>query len=87
MKTVEHFRWYLPPKPWAGPKALPYLSSWAMDAETAKRHGAIRPDPSTRTVLQVPETPEEEAQVRRAGDTSALGGPAPGSPSDRRGKI
>lgn len=84
MKTVEQFRWYLPPKPWAGPKAQPYLSAWAMDAETAKRYGAVRPDPSTRTVVEVPETPEEEAQLRRATDTSALGGPAPGSPNARK---
>ncbi len=84
MKTVEQYRWYLPPKPWAGPRALPYLSSWSMDSDTAKRHGAIRPDLSTRTVIQVPETPEEEAQLRRATDTSVLGGPAPGSLNDRK---
>lgn len=82
MKTVEQFRWYLPPKQWAGPKARPYLSSWLMDADTARRYGALRPEPSTRTVIRGPETPEEEAQLRRAGDTSALGGPAPGSHND-----
>jgi hypothetical protein len=86
MKEVEQFRWYLPPKPWAGPKAREYLSNWAMTAEEAAKHGAIRPDPSTRTVLKIAETPAEEAQLRRMDDTSALGGPAPGSPSDLKGK-
>jgi hypothetical protein len=86
MKEVESFRWFLPPKAWDGPKAKPYLSAWTMTAEEAAKRGALRPDPSTRTVLLVPETPEEEAQLRRASDTSALGGPAPGSPSDLKGK-
>jgi hypothetical protein len=78
MKQIEVSKWYLPPKPWAGPRAQPYLSSWVMSADDAAKHSAIRPEPSTRTLIQVPETPEEEAQLRRAGDTSHLGGPAPG---------
>lgn len=86
MKTVEHYRWLLPAKPWSGPRAQPYLSAWPMSAEDAAKLGAIRPDLSTRTVIQIPETPEEEAELRRRTDTSALGGPAPGSPSDLKGK-
>lgn len=47
----EVFRWYLPPKPWAGPRAKPYLSSWHMDAAEAAKLGALRPDPTSRVVL------------------------------------
>lgn len=79
VKEVEAFRWHLPPKPWAGPRAKPYLSAWKFTAEDAAKLGALRPDPTTRELRLVAETPDEEAQLRRLSDTSALGGAAPGS--------
>jgi hypothetical protein len=77
MKKVEVFKWYLPPRVGSGPRAKPYLSRWKMTAEDAAARGAIRPEPTSRELLAIAETPEEEKQLRRAGDTSALGGPAP----------
>ncbi|MBI5277965.1 MAG: hypothetical protein HY854_16065 [Burkholderiales bacterium] len=59
MKQVEQFRWYMPP--WRK-GAKPHLSSWHMDAETAARMGALRPEPSTREVREIPETDEEMAR-------------------------
>jgi hypothetical protein len=70
MRQVEFFKWWLPP---AKPKGKPYLSSWEMDAEQAAQRGAIRPEPSTRIVRKMAETPEEEVQLRRLSDTSHLG--------------
>jgi hypothetical protein len=72
MKQVEMFKWWLPPAPWAGPRAKPYLSSFLMTADDAAKRGAIRPEPGTRWVHMQAETPEEEAQVRRLTDTAAI---------------
>jgi hypothetical protein len=86
MKQIEVHFWYLPPPPWT-PRAKPHLSRWKMTAEEAQRRGTLGPDPASRELLDVAETPEEEAELRRRTDTSVLGGPAPGSISDRRGKA
>ena len=60
MKTVEVFRWYLPPRAGAGPRAKPYLSRWKMTAEEAAARGALRPEPATRELRDVPETAQEQ---------------------------
>lgn len=86
MKEVIVSKWYLPAKTWDGPKAKPYLSRWLMDEETAKRYGGLWPEPSSSRMRLMAETPEEERELLLAGDTSALGGPAPGSPSDLKGQ-
>lgn len=70
MKEVEFHRYWLPPPP--GRKS-PYLSSFVMTSEDAAKRGALRPEPSTRIVRQVAETPEEEAQQRKLSDTSKQG--------------
>jgi hypothetical protein len=72
MKQVETYRWKLPPKPWNGPRAKPYISSWKMTREDAAKHGAIEPVLESREVLMVAETLEEEAELRRLSDTSAI---------------
>ena len=72
MKRVETWRWWLPPKPWQGPRAKPYLSAYRMDREAAEKLGALRPEPGSREVVDVAETPEEEAELRRQRDTSAV---------------
>lgn len=71
MKQVEYFFWFLPN---ANPRGKPYLSRWKMSEEEAKARGATRPDPGSREVREVPETPEEEAELRRLTDTSVLSG-------------
>lgn len=63
MRPVEFFRWYLPPEPHRGPRAKPRLSSYAMSAEEAARVGALRPEPTSREVRLIPETPEESEQA------------------------
>lgn len=67
MRQVEYHRWYLPGRT---PRSKPYLSSWKMTAEEAAQRGAIRPEPTSREVREIPETPEEEAQHRLRTDTS-----------------
>lgn len=62
MRRVEYHRYWLPPRPGSGPRAKPYLSSWPMDAEAAAKLGAIRPEPSTREVRELPETEAERAR-------------------------
>ena len=57
MKDVEVYKWWLPPKPWGGPRARPYLSSWKMSREEAAKHGAIEPDLNTREVCVKSESP------------------------------
>jgi hypothetical protein len=74
MKQVETFQWKLPPKPWAGPRAKPYISSWKMTREEAAKHGAIEPVLESRDVQLVAETPEEAAEVRQQSDTSVWSG-------------
>jgi hypothetical protein len=49
------YRWYLPAKPWAGPRAKPYLSSWHMDEAEAAKHGALRPELGSRMELGPPD--------------------------------
>lgn len=58
MRQVEYFRWWIT----APGRKKAYLTSFHMDAETAQqRHPAARPEPSTRVLREVPETPAEEA--------------------------
>ena len=72
MNQVEFFKWWLPP-PLGKPRAKPYLSRWEMDADEAARRGAIRPEPSTRVVRQMAETPEEAIALRRLSETIRMG--------------
>lgn len=67
MKERELFKWWLPPR-WG--KGKPYLSSWRMSQEEAQARGAIRPEPSTRLTVPVPQTPEEDAELKAQTDTS-----------------
>lgn len=71
VKQVEQFKWFLPGRT---PLAKPYLSSWHMTADEAKARGALRPDLSTRTVIDVAETPEEQREIMARTDTSKWGG-------------
>lgn len=73
MKRVEVFRWYLPARTERG---KPYLSSWHMTAEAAAARGALRPEPTSRIVRELPETAAElrDAQVA---DASRVNGPSP----------
>jgi hypothetical protein len=72
MKRVEVFRWYLPN---ANPRGKPYLSRWHMNAEEAAARGAIRPEPSSRIVRDLPDTEDEKrAQIPQAG---SMGGRSP----------
>ena len=56
MKEVEFFRWYIPE--FSSGKL--YLSRYRMSVEQAqKRFPGCKPDPRTREVWSLPETPEE----------------------------
>lgn len=66
MKSVEHHRYWLPPPAWK-PKGKPYLSRDLMDADQAAKRGALRPEPSTRQVIEVPETAAEMATRQSQG--------------------
>lgn len=44
-------RWWMPPSPW---RKREHLSPHYMDEETAKKAGALRPEPSTRRVFTDP---------------------------------
>jgi hypothetical protein len=57
MKQVELFKWWLPAPAWK-PKGKPYLSSWLMTKEDAEKRGAIRPELSTRMVIDVADKPD-----------------------------
>ena len=70
MKHVEFFRWYLPPPACAGPRARPRLSRWKMTAAVAAERGALLPEPMTREVRILAETPDE---MRRAGQCQSAG--------------
>lgn len=74
MKQVEQFKWYLPGRT---ARSKPYLSAWHMSAADAKARGAIAPEPTSREVIMVAETPEEERELRRRTDTSQLGNRRP----------
>ena len=47
----ELYRWWLPPPAWK-PNGNERLSSWHMDAEEAKKHGALRRDDGSRMVVR-----------------------------------
>ena len=64
MRSVEYYRWYMPVEPWRGPRAKPRLTSYHMDAEMAAERGALRPEPNSRQVRQIPETREEIEAAR-----------------------
>ena len=68
MREVEHFKWWLPNP---NPRGRPYLSRWHMTKEDAEKRGAIAPEPHSRMVIMVPETPEERHQRMRETDTGA----------------
>jgi hypothetical protein len=78
MKQVEVFRWYLPNP---NPRGKPYLSRWHMTAVDAAKHGAIRPEPTSRKMMEVPDSDEERRAAQMA-DASRIGGAAPGSAND-----
>jgi hypothetical protein len=67
MKQIEQFKWYLPAR---NPRGKPYISGWHMTAEEAAKRGALRPEPGTRMVIDVGETPDEIELVRLRTDTS-----------------
>jgi hypothetical protein len=71
MRRETLARYWLPNK---NPRGKPYLSAWRMSPEDAKARGAIRPEPGTEMVIDVAETPEEEALLRRRTDTSKVSG-------------
>jgi hypothetical protein len=52
MPEIILYRWYLPPR---FGKGKPYLSTDHMDAETAAKRGAIRPEPTSRMVVRTEE--------------------------------
>jgi hypothetical protein len=71
VKQVEQFRWYMPNP---NPRGKPYLTRHSMTRDEATKAGALHPEPTSRRVIDVAETPEEELQVRMRSDTSKLGG-------------
>lgn len=73
MKNERRARWWLPPKPWQGPRAKPYLATFEMSDEQAKAAGALRIEPNTERWIDVPETPEEEREILQRTDTSKAG--------------
>lgn len=70
MRAVEYHLYWL--QPTRGAKK-PYLSSWKMTKEEAEKIGAIKPEPSSREVRQIAETPEEvrSQQTQAAGRDGA----------------
>jgi hypothetical protein len=74
MKHEELFFWWLPPAPSAGPRAKPYLSRFRMSRAQAAERGALHPEISSRVVIEVAETPEEELELRQRTDTSIVSG-------------
>ncbi len=79
MREVEFFKWWLPPPPG---RKQPYLSSWVMTAQDAAQRGALRPEPSTRVVRQMAESPQEVRQVLELSDTSKHGSGWNGKPPE-----
>ena len=64
MRTVEVARYYLPPRPGAGPRAKPYASAWKMNAAEAAALGAVGQVPGTAEIRQVPETEQERQRAQ-----------------------
>lgn len=57
MRLVEHFRWWVK----APGRKREHLTSFPMSAEEAQRiYPGARPEPSTLTVQELPETEAEE---------------------------
>jgi hypothetical protein len=73
MKRVETFRWYLPAR---SARGKPYLSAWHMSAQEAATRGALRADPASRILRDVPETDAEKWAAQMA-DASRINGPSP----------
>jgi hypothetical protein len=73
VKRVETFRWYLPARTERG---KPYLSRWHMTAEDAAARGALRPEPTSRIVRELPDT-EDELRAAQISDASRIGGRSP----------
>jgi hypothetical protein len=73
MKQVETFRWYLPNP---NPRGKPYLSRWHMSAQDAAARGALRPEPTSRIVREVPDT-DDERRAAQIADASRIGGHSP----------
>jgi len=62
--NVDYFRWFLPPRPGAGPRAKPYLSGFKMNAAEAAAVGALRPDPSSRELRELPDSPDKQQRTQ-----------------------
>lgn len=71
MKEVEYFKWFMPP-PASQPRAKPYLTRYRMTRDEAKVAGALREEPTSREVRHIAETADEDLQLRRLSDTSAM---------------
>lgn len=57
MKSVEFYRWFLPPDRM---NKKPRLSSWKMSAQEAQaRYPGATPEPTSREVREVPDAPGE----------------------------
>lgn len=54
MAKIERYRYWLPPR---FPGGKERLSTWHMSDEEAKRHGALRPEPTSLQVHQVEDDP------------------------------
>jgi hypothetical protein len=67
MKQVEYHLWFLPGKT---PRSKPYLSRWKMTAEDAAKLGAIRPEPTSLEVRDVPETEDDRLELMRRTNTA-----------------
>lgn len=59
MPEIVLHKYWLPPPAWK-PKGKPYLSEFLMTAEDAAERGALRPEPSSRKVIQAPEPGERD---------------------------
>lgn len=64
MRTVEVARYFLPPRPGAGPRAKPYASRFRMTAEEAASRGAIGQVPGSAESREEPETDEERQRTQ-----------------------
>lgn len=59
MRSVTYYRYWVT----APGRKREYLTSFPMTAEDAASYPSARPEPSSREVREVPETPEEQAQA------------------------
>ena len=74
MKSVDFYKWWLPPNPWHKKR---HLSSWTMTREYAeKTYPGAEPDLSTLEVRWCPEDNGEAIRTSMSGGTSERRGGA-----------